>query len=104
MKRNYSTDLTDAEWQCLEPYVPAPSKRGRPRIHGTRELLKAIFYVLSSGCPWQLLPRDDFPPWCTVYHYFRRWSLDGTWEKVKTRQSTSACELASDETLNPVPG
>src|SRR5829696_8673248 len=83
MKRSYSTDLTDAEWQCLEPYVPAPSKRGRPRIHGTREILNAIFfYVLRSGCPWRLLPRNDFPPWCTVYHYFRRWSRDGTWERV----------------------
>src|SRR5919202_2606584 len=81
MKRNYSTDLTDAEWQCLEPHVPAPSKRGRPRIHATRIILDAIFYVLRSGCPWLLLPLD-FPPWCTVYHYFRRWSLDGTWERV----------------------
>ena len=80
-KRNYSTDLTYAEWQCLEPHVPAPSKRGRPRIHATRIILDAIFYVLRSGCPWRLLP-CDFPPWCTVYHYFRRWSLDGTWERV----------------------
>jgi putative transposase len=45
----------------LEPHVPAPSKRGRPRIHGTRIILDAIFYVLRSGCPWRLLPRD-FPP------------------------------------------
>lgn len=81
MKRSYSTDLTDAEWQCLEPYVPAPSKRGRPRIHDSRIILDAIFYVLRSGCPWRLLP-CDFPPWCTVYHYFRRWSRDGTWERV----------------------
>ncbi len=58
MKRSYSTDLTDAEWQCLEPHVPAPSKRGRPRIHATRIILDAIFYVLRSGCPWRLLPRD----------------------------------------------
>jgi putative transposase len=81
MKRSYSTDLTNAEWECIEPYVPAPSKRGRPRIYDTREILDAIFYLLRSGCPWRLLPRD-FPPWCTVYHYFRRWSLDGTRERV----------------------
>jgi putative transposase len=81
MKKSYSTDLTDAEWECIKPYVPAPSKRGRPRIHGSRIILDAIFYVLRSGCPWRLLPRN-FPPWCTVYHYFRRWSLDGTWERV----------------------
>jgi putative transposase len=81
MKRSYATDLSDAEWECIEPHVRAPNKRGRPRIHGTRIILDAIFYVLRSGCPWRLLPRD-FPPWCTVYHYFRRWSFDGTWERL----------------------
>jgi putative transposase len=81
MKRSYSTDLSNAEWECIEPHIPAPSKRGRPRIHGTRIILDAIFYVLKSGCPWRLLPHD-FPPWCNVYYYFRRWSLDGTWERV----------------------
>jgi putative transposase len=61
MKRSYSTDLSDAEWGCIEPYVPPPNRRGRPKIHTTREILDAIFYVLKSGCPWRLLPRD-FPP------------------------------------------
>ena len=81
MKRSYSTDLTDAEWEYLKPYLPTPKRRGQPRIHGTRIILDAIFYVLRSGCPWQLLPRD-FPPWCIVYHYSRQGSFDGTWERV----------------------
>ena len=81
MKRTYSTDLTDAEWECLEPHVPAPNKRGRPRIHSPREILDAVFYVLKSGCPWRLLPYE-FPPWETVYHWFRRWRIDGTWEHL----------------------
>jgi putative transposase len=46
-----------------------------------REILDAIFYVLKSGCSWRLLPHD-FPPWKTVYHYFRSWRLDGTWERM----------------------
>src|SRR5215218_8132096 len=84
MKRNYSTDLTDAEWQCLEPHVPAPSKRGRPRVHATRIILDAIFfYVLKSGCPWRLLPRC-FPPCKSVYHWFRKWRIDGTFEHLNT--------------------
>ena len=62
MKRSYSTDLSDPEWECLKPYVPPPSKRGRPRVHTTREILDAIFYVSKSGCAWRLLPHD-FPPW-----------------------------------------
>jgi putative transposase len=81
MEKCYATDLSDDEWECLQLHVPAPNKRGRPRTHDTREILNAIFYVLRSGCPWRLLPRD-FPPWCTVYHCFRRWSLDGTWERL----------------------
>jgi putative transposase len=81
MKRSYSTNLSDAEWECLEPHFPPPNKRGRPRVHTTREILDAIFYVLKSGCPWRLLPRD-FPPWESVYCWFRRWRIDGTWEQL----------------------
>jgi putative transposase len=83
MKMSYATDLTDAEWGCLEPHVPAPSRRGRPRVHAARRILDAVFYVLRSGCPWRLLPRD-FPPWETVYCWFRRWRMDGTWERLNT--------------------
>ena len=81
MKRSYSTDLTDAEWECLKLHVPPPNKPGRPKIHSTRVILDAIFYVLKSGCAWRLLPRD-FPPWETVYWWFRRWRIDGTFERL----------------------
>ena len=81
MEKCYSTDLTDDEWECLELHVPAPNKRGRPRTHSTREILNAIFYVLKSGCPWRLLPKD-FPPWETVYWWFGRWRIDGTFERL----------------------
>ena len=81
MKRSYPTDLTDAEWEHLEPHVPAPNRRGRPKTHTTREILDAVFYILKSGCPWRLLPRD-FPPWETVYWWFGRWRTDGTFERL----------------------
>src|SRR5215213_5406036 len=81
MDKCYSTDLSDAEWECLQPHIPAPNKRGRPRTHGTREVLNAIFYVLKSGCPWRLLPKD-FPPWETVYWWFGRWRTNGTLERL----------------------
>jgi putative transposase len=81
MKRSYSTDLSDEEWGCLKPHVAPPNKRGRPRTHSSREILNAIFYVLKSGCPWRLLPQD-FPPWETVYWWFRRWRIDGTFEQL----------------------
>ncbi len=62
MKRTYPTDLTHAEWEHIEPFVPAPKCRGRQRIHSPREILNAVFYVLRSGCPWRLLPRESTHP------------------------------------------
>ena len=80
-KRKYPSDLSDQEWEQLKAYPPAPKWRGRPRLHSTREILDAVFYVLKSGCQWRMLPRE-FPPWKTVFHYFRKWRLDGTWERL----------------------
>src|SRR5687768_451656 len=79
--RRYPTDLSDDEWRCICPHLPEPTVRGRPRLHGLRAVLNAVFYVLKSGCPWRLLPKD-FPPWKTVYDWFRRWRIDGTWERL----------------------
>ena len=81
MRRAYQTDLSDAERNCLQPHLPAPKATGRPKMHTTREILNAIFYVLRGGCAWRLLPHD-FPPWKSVYHYFRSWRLDGLWERM----------------------
>jgi len=79
--KRYPTNLSDAEWECLCSYLPAPSKRGRPRTHGSRAILDAIFYALKSGCPWRLLPHD-FTPWKSVYDWFRKWRIDGTFERL----------------------
>ncbi len=81
MRRAYLTDLTDAEWECIEGLLPTAESQGRPRLHSLREILDAIFYVVRSGCAWRLLPHD-FPPWKTVYHYFRLWRVDRTWERM----------------------
>ncbi len=76
----YATDLTDTQWAILAPFFPTATT-GRPRSHAFRTIVNAIFYELRSGCPWRLLPRE-FPPWQTVYHYFRRWRRDGTWQRI----------------------
>jgi putative transposase len=83
VRKAYPTDLTDVEWKCLESHLPAAHRRGRPRRHRVGEIVNAIFYVIRTGCQWRCLPYE-FPPWKTVYHYFRRWRLDGTWERVHT--------------------
>jgi putative transposase len=75
MKFAYETDLTDAQWTLLEPLLPPVKRLGRPRTP-LREIIDAMFYVTKGGCQWRLLP-GSFPPWKTVYHYFRCWSRDG---------------------------
>ena len=83
MAITYPSDVTDAEWEALEPLVTPTTRRGRPRLHPLRRILNAIFYIVRGGCAWRLLPRD-LPPWKTVFHYFRKWRLDGTWERIHT--------------------
>jgi putative transposase len=102
MRKAYQSDLSDSEWSCLQSYLPAPEATGRPRLHSLREILDAIFYVLKSGCAWRLLPHD-FPPWKTVYHYFR---FSGVWMepgKGCTPPYASACGYACRGTLSPAP-
>ena len=79
--KRYPTDLSDDEWRCIRPHLPEPTGQGRPRLHGLRAILDAVFYVLKSGCPWRWLPRD-LPPWKTVYDWFSRWRIDGTWKRL----------------------
>jgi transposase len=82
-RQSYPSDLTDAEWAVLAPLIPFPRPGGRPPIHERRELVNAMRYVLRGGIAWRALPHD-LPPWQTVYHYFRRWRIDGTWERANT--------------------
>src|ERR687898_1104831 len=79
--KRYPSDMTDDEWAILEPLIPGSKPGGRPRSANMREVMNGIFYVLRGGIPWRFLPKE-FPPWKTVYHYFRLWRLDGTWERL----------------------
>ena len=81
MGQRYPTDLTEAEWTLLAPLIPTAKPGGRPRTTDRREVVNAIFYILRGGCQWRLLP-TDFPPYQTVYHYFRTWRRTGVWERM----------------------
>jgi transposase len=92
----YATDLTDAEFALLAPHLPAPSRLGRPREVDLREVLDAILYLLRTGCPWRLLPKE-FPPKSTVFGYFRRLWEDGTWPTLHALLVMAAREQAGRE-------
>ena len=82
LKRNaYPSDVSDAQWEVLEPLVPALSPEAASHVHARREIVNAILYVLRSGCPWRRLSHE-FPAWGTVYFYFRQWQREGVWDQT----------------------
>lgn len=81
MSKSYSTNLTQDQWELIEPLIPARKPGGRRRSVEICSVLNAIFYVLCEGCRWRSLP-GDFPNWQTVYTYFRNWRKDGTWVRI----------------------
>jgi transposase len=75
--RRYPSDTSESEWQLIAPYLPVGGRGGRPVVYPRRDIVDAIRYLGHNGCVWRALP-VDFPPWRTVYHYFRAWVRDGT--------------------------
>lgn len=81
VRKDYNSDLTEAEWEIIKDFIPKPRIGGRPREVNMREICNAIFYVLKSGCVWRMLPHD-FPNWRTVYGYFAEFTKQGVWSKL----------------------
>jgi putative transposase len=80
MRKPYPSDLTDEQWEIIEPLIPVNSV-GRPREVEMRAVLNTIFYQNRSGCQWDMLPHDLLPK-STVYDYFAQWRDDGTWQEI----------------------
>jgi transposase len=75
------SDITDEQWELLKGFIPAAKPGGRPRKVDPREIINAIFYILSAGCPWRMLPHD-FPVCPSVYDYVRNWRDAQIWEPI----------------------
>ena len=80
-KLRYPSDLTDAEWEHIEPLIPPAKRGGGKRTVNMREVVNGVMYVLSTGCQWRYIPKD-LPPRSTVNGYFCLWGWDGTLEKM----------------------
>jgi transposase len=92
----YASDLTDAEWELIEPLMPPPSPIGRPRTTDLRAVVEAILYMAATGCQWRLLPKD-FPPYSTVQGYFYEWSRSGLFMSINHTLVMDAREKAGRE-------
>ena len=92
----YPSDLNDAEWALIAPFIPPARRGGRRRSVNVREVINAIFYVLSTGCQWQALPKD-LPPRSTAHFYFMLWNWDGTLERIHDTLYVAMREAAGRE-------
>jgi len=77
----YPSDLTDAEWEQIEPLIPPAKRGGGKRRVNMREVVNGVMYVLSTGCQWRYIPKD-LPPRSTVNSYFCLWSYCGALEEI----------------------
>lgn len=95
----YPSDLTDQQWDLLDPVFNAPDKRGRKHADDLRCVVDAMLYVAQTGCQWRYLP-ESFGPWTRVWSQFRRWSRNGTWARALTvlHQAARESDGRADET------
>ncbi|MEO8285409.1 MAG: IS5 family transposase [Chloroflexota bacterium] len=82
--QTYPTDLTDRQWECIRKYIPAAKSGGRPRTLDMRSVINGILYIVVGGCQWRMMP-TQYPKWKSIYHYFRMWRDDGTWQRIHDR-------------------
>lgn len=94
----YSTDLTDKQWELIEPIFK--STKGVNFVkHSKRDLINAVLYLVKTGCQWRLLP-NDFPPHDTVWSFYRRAVKSGKWEKA---MDTLVKKVREDAGRSPTP-
>src|SRR5215475_2083190 len=80
-RKSYPSDVSDAEWEFLVPYLTLMRADAPQRSHDLREVFNALRYVVKTGCQWRMLPHD-FPDWTAVYQQARRWMQAGVFEDI----------------------
>lgn len=80
-RKPYDTDVSDAEWAFVAPYLTLLPIDAGQRRHDLREVLNALRWMIRAGCPWRLIPHD-LPPWHAVYDQARRWLAAGCFEAI----------------------
>lgn len=88
VERMHRGDLTNEQWEKLEPRLPERAKEGRPR-KDDRQVVNGILWVLRTGAPWRDLP-ERYGPWPTVYSRFQRWRKAGIWDGILAQVQATA--------------
>ena len=100
----YPSDVDDKQWESISVVIPPEDERGRRRCTQMREVVNGINYRWRTGCVWRMLPHD-FPPWATVYTYFRRWQHDGTLREIRDallRRRSAPADAQDGRNTSPV--
>ena len=112
----YPTDMTDSQWNHIRELIPPAKPGGRPRTLDMRMIVNAIFYIVTTGAQWRMLPKE-YPQWQSVYAYFRQWKMNQMWQRIhdtlraNTRQKaerhkhpTAGCLDSQSIKTSSVPG
>ena len=92
----YTSDMTESQWEIVKGILKEAKYRS---VEGKREQINAVFYFVKTGCQWRNLPKD-FPNWKTVYSFYRRACLNGTWDKIQ-RKLVKKVRVASGRKEEP---
>src|SRR5438045_7115999 len=92
----YPSDLTDAQWALIEPWLSERAWTGRPRTVDLRAVVNAVLYLLRTGCQWRYSPHE-FPPSGSVRYYYDLWLWNGTWESISAALSAADSERVGRE-------
>jgi transposase len=99
MTQAYTTELTVEQYQLLDALLPPESVTGRPRTVNMMLVMQGILYILVSGCAWRLMPKE-YPPYSTVYYYFKKWRNEGSWKQIHDRL-VEWVRISEDREPNP---
>lgn len=81
MRKPYKTDLTDQQWEFIQPHLPPAGVKNGAEPTDLREVINTLLYQMRTGVQWDLLPHDLVPK-STAFDYYTRWSSDGTWVRI----------------------
>ena len=101
-RKPYPTDATDEQWKLVESFFPDAKPGGRPRKTDLRAVFNGLLYLNRTGCSWRMLPHE-FPPWKTVYNYYRAWIDEGIWELILATLRIEV-RLQADHEMTPSAG
>src|SRR6516165_627947 len=97
--KSYPSDVSDAEWEFLVPYLTLMREDAPQRDYLLRDLFNALRYMVKTGCQWRYLPHD-FPPWTAVYQQARRWLQAGVFEQI-THDLRVITRFLNDRNIEP---